>query len=147
MPKDVTFDARPDFVWNEPVDEPVKRTPLYDTHVALGAKMAPFAGWDMPLWYSSVLQEHLATRQAAGLFDVTHMGVFVAEGPDAAVFLDSVCGNDVLFREIGESVYTHFMDPDANVIDDLIIYRLASLIYNFYDWFEGIQRFEISCFL
>ena len=129
MPKDVTFDARPDFVWNEPVDEPVKRTPLYDTHVALGAKMAPFAGWDMSLWYSSVLQEHLATRQAAGLFDVTHMGVFVAEGPDAAVFLDSVCGNDVLFREIGESVYTHFMDPDANVIDDLIIYRLAKEKY------------------
>ena len=78
----------------------------------------------MPLWYSSVLQEHLATRQAAGLFDVTHMGAFMAEGPDAAVFLESVCGNDVLFRNIGESVYTHFMDPDANVIDDLIVYRL-----------------------
>jgi glycine hydroxymethyltransferase len=129
MPKDVSFEPRPDFVWNEPVDAPVKRTRLYDTHVALGAKMTPFAGWDMPLWYTSVLQEHLATRQAAGLFDVTHMGVFMAEGPDAAVFLDSVCGNDVLFREVGESVYTHFMDPDANVIDDLIIYRIAKEKY------------------
>ncbi|HZK17036.1 MAG: serine hydroxymethyltransferase [Anaerolineaceae bacterium] len=129
MPKDVALEARPDFVWTEPVDPPLKRTPLYDTHVALGAKMTPFAGWEMPLWYTSVLQEHLATRQAAGLFDVTHMGVFLAEGPDAAVFLDSVCGNDVLFRNIGESVYTHFMDPDANVIDDLIIYRIAKEKY------------------
>lgn len=129
MPKNVSFDARPDFVWEEPADTPIKRTPLYDTHVALGAKMSPFAGWEMPLWYTSVLQEHLATRQAAGLFDVTHMGVFLAEGPDAAVFLESVCGNDVLFRNIGESVYTHFMDPDANVIDDLIIYRIAKEKY------------------
>jgi glycine hydroxymethyltransferase len=129
MPKDVSLEARPEFVWQEPVDAPVKRTRLYDTHVALGAKMIPFAGWDMPVWYTSVLQEHLATREAAGLFDVTHMGVFMAEGPDAAVFLDSVCGNDVLFRNIGESVYTHFMDPDANVIDDLIIYRIEKEKY------------------
>ncbi len=129
MPKNVSFDARPDFVWEDPADSPIKRTPLYDTHVALGAQMVPFAGWEMPLWYTSVLQEHLATRQAAGLFDVTHMGVFLAEGPDAAVFLESVCGNDVLFRNIGESVYTHFMDPDANVIDDLIIYRIAKEKY------------------
>ena len=129
MPKNVSFDARPDFVWEDPADSPIKRTPLYDTHVALGAKMSPFAGWEMPLWYTSVLQEHLATRQAAGLFDVTHMGVFLAEGPDAAVFLESVCGNDVLFRNIGESVYTHFMDPDANVIDDLIIYRITKEKY------------------
>lgn len=129
MPKDVQFDPRPEFEWTEPDDLPLKRTPLYDTHIALGAKMAPFAGWEMPLWYSSVLPEHLATRQAAGLFDVTHMGVFLAEGPDAAVFLDSVCGNDVLFRNIGESVYTHFMDQDANVIDDLIIYRIEKEKY------------------
>jgi|LSQX01.2.fsa_nt_gb glycine hydroxymethyltransferase len=129
MPKDVSFDARPEFEWTEPVDPPLKRTPLYDNHIALGAKMAPFAGWEMPLWYSSVVPEHMAVREAAGLFDVTHMGVFLAEGPDAAVFLDSVCGNDVLFRNIGESVYTHFMDPDANVIDDLIIYRIEKEKY------------------
>ncbi len=129
MPKDVHLDARPEFEWVEPTDQPLKRTPLYQTHVNLGAKMAPFAGWEMPLWYTSVLQEHLATRQAGGLFDVTHMGAFLAEGPDAAVFLDSVCGNDVLFRKIGESVYTHFMDPDANVIDDLIIYRIEAEKY------------------
>lgn len=77
----------------------------------------------MPVWYSSVLEEHLATRKAAGLFDVTHMGVFQAEGPDAAVFLDAVCGNDIISLRIGESLYTHFMDPSANVIDDLLVYR------------------------
>ena len=129
MPKDIQLDARPEFKWVEPTDQPLKRTKLYQTHVDLGAKMTPFAGWEMPLWYTSVLQEHLATRKAAALFDVTHMGVFLAEGPDAAVFLDSVCGNDVLFRKIGESVYTHFMDPDANVIDDLIIYRVEAEKY------------------
>lgn len=125
MPKEcTTCEVRPEFKWEEPENPELKRTPLYETHIALGAKMMPFAGWEMPLWYTAVLQEHLATRQAAGLFDVTHMGVFLTEGPDAAVFLESVCGNDILFRNIGESVYTHFMDPDANVIDDLIVYRL-----------------------
>jgi len=69
------------------------------------------------------LEEHLAVRNAAGLFDVTHMGVFQAEGPDACLFLDSVCGNDIGALEIGESCYTHFLDSDANVLDDLLVYR------------------------
>jgi glycine hydroxymethyltransferase len=75
----------------------------------MGAKMVPFAGWNMPVWYTSVLEEHQAVRQAAGLFDVTHMGVYQTEGPDAGVFLDSVCGNDISSLEIGESCYTHFL--------------------------------------
>lgn len=119
----------PDFVWQEQTDAPAKRTPLYDTHVALGAKMVPFAGWDMPLRYSTVREEHMAVREAAGLFDVTHMGVYDASGPQAAAFLDSVCGNDVGAMKIGESIYTHFMDPDANVFDDLLVYRLATEHY------------------
>ncbi|MFU8827026.1 MAG: glycine cleavage system aminomethyltransferase GcvT [Brevefilum sp.] len=113
----------PKFVWNEPASDVTRKTPLYDTHVEMGAKMVPFAGWDMPVWYSSVLEEHQAVRQAAGLFDVTHMGVFQTEGPDAGIFLDSVCGNDISGLAIGESCYTHFLDPDANVIDDLLVYR------------------------
>jgi len=113
----------PEFEWIEPTDQPLKRTPLYDTHVKLGAKIIPFAGWELPVWYSSVLEEHNATRTAAGLFDVTHMGVFQAEGPDAALFLDSVTGNDVVSLKVGESYYTHFMDAHANVIDDLLVYR------------------------
>ncbi|MEX2143714.1 MAG: glycine cleavage system aminomethyltransferase GcvT [Anaerolineales bacterium] len=115
----------PDFVWQPAVDAPVKRTPLYETHSALGAKLVPFAGWEMPLRYSSVREEHMAVRQAAGLFDVTHMGVYDTRGPQAAAFLDSVCGNDVTSLPIGQSLYSHFMDPDANVIDDLLVYRLA----------------------
>ncbi|MFA5836678.1 MAG: glycine cleavage system aminomethyltransferase GcvT [Bellilinea sp.] len=114
--------ALPDFVWEEKEAE-LRRTPLYDTHKALGAKIIPFAGWEMPVWYTSVVEEHLACRQAAGLFDVAHMGVYQAEGPDAAVFLDSVCSNDISALEIGESCYSHFLTPDANVVDDLLVYR------------------------
>ncbi len=115
--------ALPAFIWHEEEDQPLKRTTLYEKHVALGAKIIPFAGWELPVWYSSVLEEHNATRTAAGLFDVTHMGVFQAEGPDAALFLDAVCPNDIFALEVGDSLYTHFLDPHANVIDDLLIYR------------------------
>ena len=94
-------------------------------HRQMGAKMVPFAGWDMPVWYTSVVEEHLATRQAAGLFDVSHMGVYQAEGPHAAAFLDSVCGNDIAGLAVGESCYTHFLDLNANVIDDTLVYRRA----------------------
>ncbi|MFC1936599.1 glycine cleavage system aminomethyltransferase GcvT [Chloroflexota bacterium] len=114
--------ALPEFKWEETEGE-VCKTPLNETHREMGAKMVPFAGWDMPVWYSSVIEEHLAVRQAAGLFDVSHMGVYQAEGPDAAIFLDSVCGNNIGSLRVGESLYTHFLDPDANVIDDLLVYR------------------------
>jgi len=118
-----TGDALPEFVWEESPSDELRKTPLHETHKAIGAKMVPFAGWDMPVWYSSVLEEHQAVREAAGLFDVTHMGVYQTEGPDAGIFLDSVCGNDISSLEIGESCYTHFLDPAANVIDDLLVYR------------------------
>ena len=101
----------------------LKRTPMFDTHKKLGAKIISYAGWEMPVWYSSVMEEHLAVRQTAGLFDVAHMGVFQVEGPDGPAFLDSVVANDVSYLSVGESCYTHFLDPDANVIDDLIVYK------------------------
>jgi glycine hydroxymethyltransferase len=113
----------PPFSWTDPADPPLRRTPLYVTHVALGAKVIPFAGWEMPVWYTSVKEEHAATRSDAGLFDVAHMGVYQAEGPDACAFLDSVTGNDITSLTVGDSLYTHFLDPDANVIDDLLVYR------------------------
>lgn len=116
----------PEFTWKEPADVPIKKTALNETHRKMGAKMVPFAGWDMPVWYSGVIEEHLATRQAAGLFDVSHMGVYQAEGPDAPLFLDCVCGNDISGLEIGESCYTHFLDPKSNVIDDTLIYRRSA---------------------
>ncbi|MFZ3071273.1 MAG: glycine cleavage system aminomethyltransferase GcvT [Anaerolineaceae bacterium] len=129
MPTNVQNPALPEFIWQEPADQTLKHTTLYDKHVALGAKIIPFAGWELPVWYSSVLEEHNATRTAAGLFDVTHMGVFQAEGPDAALFLDAVCANDVISLKMGESLYTHFMDPRANVIDDLLVYRRGKQKY------------------
>ncbi|MBE0688104.1 MAG: glycine cleavage system aminomethyltransferase GcvT, partial [Anaerolineaceae bacterium] len=121
--------AKPKFEWVEKESDQLKRTSLYENHVKLGAKIIPFAGWEMPVWYSSVTEEHLATRKAAGLFDVSHMGVYQAEGPDAVTFLDSVCGNDISALEIGESCYTHLLNTDANVIDDLLVYRRQKEVY------------------
>lgn len=112
----------PNFIWEEK-EETLKQTSLYQWHKEHGAKLIPFAGWEMPVWYSSVLEEHIATRTCAGLFDVTHMGVFQAEGVDAVSFLDSVCGNDIGALGVGDSCYTHFLDADAHVIDDLLVYR------------------------
>ena len=112
----------PAFQWNAK-ETPLRRTPLYEIHKEMGAKIIPFAGWEMPVWYSSVMEEHQATRSAAGLFDVSHMGVYQIEGDDAAAFLDSVCGNDIGGLQPGRSVYSHFMTPDADVIDDTLVYR------------------------
>ena len=114
--------ALPSFQWEEQ-EEPVKFTALHDTHKSMGAKMVPFAGWDMPVWYTSVVEEHLATRQAAGLFDVSHMGVYEVRGADAASFLDTICANDCGGLEPGESLYSQFLTPDADVIDDTLVYR------------------------
>lgn len=115
--------ALPVFKWVEPPEGEPKFTRLHETHKAMGAKMVPFAGWDMPVWYTSVVEEHLATRQAAGLFDVSHMGVYDVRGSEAASFLDSVCGNDCGGLLPGQSLYTHFITPDADVVDDTLVYR------------------------
>lgn len=115
--------ALPHFTWDEKESDQLHRTPLYETHKSLGAKIIPFAGWEMPVWYTSVVEEHLATRTAAGLFDVAHMGVYQAEGPDAVIFLDSVCANDIAALAVGESCYTHFLTPESDVVDDLLVYR------------------------
>ena len=117
--------ALPSFTWAEPADPPLRRTPLYEVHKEMGAKVIPFAGWEMPVWYTSVMEEHLATRQAAGLFDVAHMGVYEVSGADAASFLDTICGNDCGGLAPGESLYSHFLTPDAEVIDDTLVYRRA----------------------
>lgn len=123
MKDDACDEPLPEFVWKESENRELRRTPMFETHRRLGAKMIAFAGWEMPVWYTSVMEEHLAVRQAVGLFDVAHMGVYQVEGPDAASFLDSVVANDATYLNVGESCYTHLLDPDANVIDDLLIYR------------------------
>ncbi len=115
-----------DFHWTQKMEENLKRTALFEAHRKAGARIIPFAGWEMPVWYSSVIDEHQATRNAAGLFDISHMGVFEAQGSHADIFLDCVCGNNISDLKTGESCYTHFLDPDAKVIDDLLVYRHMS---------------------
>jgi len=115
-------EALPSFQWNESEGE-LKKTALNQTHRDLGGRMVPFAGWEMPVQYTGIFEEHLATRNAAGLFDVSHMGVYDVRGADAASFLDTVCGNDCGGLLPGESLYSHFLTPDADVIDDTLIYR------------------------
>lgn len=117
-------EALPAFSWEEPVDAPVKHTPLYDTHVNLGGKIIPFGAYELPVWYSSVGEEHAAVREAAGLFDATHMGVFEAAGEHVVEFLNCVTTNNVSLLRVGTSQYSQFLFPDGSVIDDLLVYRL-----------------------
>jgi glycine hydroxymethyltransferase len=121
--------ALPMFQWTDPPQATPRRTALYSIHKDLGAKMVDFAGWEMPVWYSSVVEEHLATRRAAGLFDVSHMGVYQVDGPQACAFLDSAVGNDVASLAVGESLYTQFIDPGGHVIDDTMVYRIGELAF------------------
>ncbi len=107
----------------------LRQTPLHRLHQELGAKMAPFAGYEMPLWYQSVSDEHAAVRQRAGLFDVAHMGVFELEGPGAADFLDLLTTNDVKRLRVGGSQYSFLLDVDGLPLDDLMLYRLDDARY------------------
>jgi aminomethyltransferase len=107
----------------------LKRTPLYGQHRELGARLVQFGGWEMPVQYSSILEEHDAVRTRAGLFDVSHMGEFKVEGRDALAFLQYLVPNDVSRLAIHQACYTQLCLPNGNVIDDLLIYRLAEQHY------------------
>jgi aminomethyltransferase len=104
----------------------LKRTPLYDKHVAAGAKLVPFAGWEMPVQYEGVKQEHLATRATAGVFDVSHMGEIATSGPDAEAFLQRILSNDVTKLQTGGAQYSVLCREDGGVLDDLFTYRLGA---------------------
>ncbi len=108
-----------------------QQTRLYEKHVALtgGKNMADFAGYIMPLWYSSIKAEHEAVRTAAGLFDCTHMGTLDFTGPTAGEFLNLVTGNDICKLSDGQAQYSFFFEADGTVIDDLIVYRVSSEKY------------------
>jgi aminomethyltransferase len=101
-------------------------TSLHAEHIALNAKMAPFAGFDMPLQYSSVKDEVIAVRQAAGVFDVGHMGEFIVEGNDAVAFVDYLITNEFKNSELKKAVYSPLCRDNGTVIDDLIAYKLSS---------------------
>lgn len=101
------------------------RTKLYDEHVKLGAKIVPFAGWDMPVQYTSVKDEVLAVRNNVGVFDVSHMGEFFVEGKDAEKFVDHLVTNDIVGAPVGKAIYSPLCRENGTVIDDLIVYKLA----------------------
>ena len=105
------------------MEENLKKTCLYDKHVALGAKMSPFAGYIMPIQYSSITEEHLAVRTKTGMFDVSHMGEVFVSGPDAEAFVNHIFTNEIRGFEPGKVLYGMMLYPSGGVVDDLLVYR------------------------
>ncbi|MBT8037636.1 MAG: glycine cleavage system aminomethyltransferase GcvT [Verrucomicrobiae bacterium] len=103
--------------------EMIQETPLAALHVELGGKMVPFAGWNMPVQYTSIMDEHAAVREKVGIFDISHMGQFFLTGEGAETWLNTMLTNDVAKLDIGEGQYTLMLNESGGVIDDLIIYR------------------------
>jgi aminomethyltransferase len=103
---------------------PLQRTPLYESHVAAGARIVDFAGWEMPVQYTGVIDEHRAVRQTAGLFDVSHMGEIGVTGPGAEAFLQSITPNDVSKLEDGQAHYSALLTERGTYVDDLLVYRM-----------------------
>src|SRR5918999_4215940 len=101
------------------------RTPLYDRHPSLNARMVPFAGWEMPVQYDGVIPEHRAVREDCGVFDVSHMGELHVEGPSAHELLQSLLSNDLDRLGDGDAQYTLLTNEDGGVLDDLIAYRIS----------------------
>lgn len=106
-----------------------KRTCLYDRHVALGALMQPFGGFDMPIQYSSIIEEHNAVRQHCGVFDVSHMGETFISGEDAERFVNHIFTNDVTGAPIGQIFYGMMCYPDGGTVDDLLVYKMGEQLY------------------
>src|ERR671937_280145 len=102
----------------------LKRTPLFDAHKKLGGRMVEFGGWEMPVQYSSIVDEHNAVRGAAGLFDISHMGEVEVKGPDALAFLQHIATQDVASIGEGLANYSLLCRPDGGIVDDIFIYHL-----------------------
>lgn len=107
----------------------MKKTALYEIHKALGAKLVPFAGYQMPVQYEGVNAEHLTVRKGVGVFDVSHMGEFLIEGPNALALIQSVSSNDASVLSIGKAQYSCLPNTKGGIVDDLIIYRLEENAY------------------
>ncbi|HEU4753918.1 MAG TPA: glycine cleavage system aminomethyltransferase GcvT, partial [Armatimonadota bacterium] len=128
-------------------DAPLRRTPVYEQHVALGARMVPFAGWEMPVQYSGVLDEVKAVRTQAGLFDVSHMGEFHVTGAAALAWLNSLTTNDVSRLKPGRAQYSLLLDEEAGILDDILVYCVDDETYlvvvnagntaKDWEWLEG----------
>src|SRR3974390_2768291 len=107
----------------------LKRTALFATHQKLGAKLVEFGGWEMPVQYTSITDEHLAVRNAAGIFDISHMGEVTASGAAAVNFLNSVLTNDIRKLAPGDGQYTLLCNERGGTIDDLYAYRLSGEVF------------------
>jgi aminomethyltransferase len=112
-----------------PPVQTLRRTPLYERHLAAGARMVPFAGWEMPVQYEGVIAEHRAVRTDAGVFDVSHMGEIEVEGPTARALLQSALSNDIDRVAVGTAQYNLLTTEDGGIVDDLIVYRLDECRY------------------
>jgi len=110
---------------SEPAGAPLKRTSLHPTHVALGARMVPFAGWEMPVEYSGISAEHVAVRTAAGLFDVSHMGEVEIAGKDALAAVQHISSNDASRLQVNQAHYSALTLPNGAFVDDMLVYRFA----------------------
>src|SRR5262245_62990743 len=104
-------------------------TPLHDRHVELGARMVPFAGWEMPVQYEGVIPEVRAVRSDCGVFDVSHMGELEVEGPRASDLLQATLSNDLARLEPGDAQYTLLTNEHGGIVDDLIVYKLDEFRY------------------
>jgi glycine hydroxymethyltransferase len=118
------LESLPEFAWQEPAEQDPRLTPLNAAHRQAGARLVPFAGWEMPVRYGSVQEEHQAVRQAAGLFDVSHMGIFEFTGDNVHLFLNTLTTNDVSLLQVGSSQYSFMLNPGGHVLDDVMLYRL-----------------------
>jgi aminomethyltransferase len=107
----------------------LKRTPLFAIHRELGARMVEFGGWEMPVQYTGIIEEHRAVRERAGLFDVSHMGEFRVAGPGALDFLQGLVPNNVARLQVNQALYTQICRPDGGTVDDLLIYRRGEQEY------------------
>src|SRR3954462_4661402 len=103
----------------------ILKTPLNEIHRSLGARMVEFAGWDMPVQYAGPVPEHMAVREAAGLFDVSHMGEIEVRGAGAEALVDYVTANDVRGLDDNQAHYTLFLNESGGIVDDLLVYRIT----------------------
>jgi aminomethyltransferase len=128
------------------MSDDLQRSPLHPLHLEMGAKLIPFAGWEMPVQYAGIVPEHQAVRQAVGVFDISHMGQFLVSGRDAAAFLNQALTNDVSLLDVGQGQYTLLLNEAGGVIDDLILYRTSDreffLVVNASKIAEDWQQFQ-----
>ncbi|HEY4550861.1 MAG TPA: glycine cleavage system aminomethyltransferase GcvT, partial [Bacillus sp. (in: firmicutes)] len=136
------------------IETKLKRTPLFESYKKFGAKVIDFGGWELPVQFSSILEEHEAVRKDAGLFDVSHMGEVLVEGKDAESYINYLVTNDVTKVTINQAQYSAMCYPDGGTVDDLLVYKLedekyllvinASNIEKDFEWMQQNVKGEVT---